>query len=364
MSIDVLLSSDYNYTGNLPGKFINYLSNKIETDKKLKVCLKNISFCNSYDIKLCDIKIEYNITNNDVKNTFTSKNKTRIYDNTNYFFNYLHNNYKNSYININSSTLIILKEILEKFTENNNSILNDIQKQNNNHNYESTLSFNYFVSRIETKMQSSFIKTFLSRSDSNHNFSLFQTELNDYLYSFLKKVKLIIEKVIEKNKIYKGNDSISIIVENKKNPEFYYTLLTNFFFDNKYFKFVDNKLVLKKYLDAKISIKSDFLNKNIFLKKNEIIFNFTDQSQIEFDKVFIYSNIICDEFCPSIKGPLLKFFSIKNNKEVYVEKIFNRPSFVTINKSVIEKIEITLTDKNKNIIQFKEAPVICEIEIK
>ena len=129
MSIDVLLSSDYNYTGNLPGKFINYLSNKIETDKKLKVCLKNISFCNSYDIKLCDIKIEYNITNNDFKNTFTSKNKTKIYDNTNYFFNYLYNNYKNSYININSSTLIILKEILEKFTENNNSILNDIQNK-------------------------------------------------------------------------------------------------------------------------------------------------------------------------------------------------------------------------------------------
>lgn len=67
----------------------------------------------------------------------------------------------------------------------------------------------------------------------------------------------------------------------------------------------------------------------------------------------VYTDIISDVVTNSDREPILRIINVKERTGEYVEKIFDRPHFETINKTRINKIFIKITDQNKNPIDFK-----------
>lgn len=362
MNLDLLLTSDYVYQGNCPGKFKNNLPSQIELSQNAKVCLKSISYINSYNLNLFEIHIKYYDRDQyDYDCEFTQRTNRQTYAAYAQFVNPLYN-----YRFKLSVTYEDIKKTNEEFVlyvEKLNMIFKNLENQYKNEDHMSVKSIYYLFDKIQNKSIFRFFAIIMKHT-SQKLLKDFQNIFQEYLSKYVLALELLLKKIILKNQSnYFHTEKITIVAENIKND--YLQIIETEFKDNRFFEFFDDKLVKNSYFINFINFEviTDF-PKNIFIKDDEISFRFEKNLILELDTFYIYSNIISNTLCPHIQEPLLKLLKVSSNKVGLIEKVFKRPNYISINKSVIANIEIIIKDKNNKIIEFKEGPTICELEIR
>lgn len=122
-----------------------------------------------------------------------------------------------------------------------------------------------------------------------------------------------------------------------------------------------NSIVFKQPFNF-IAISGD-LDNYVTILNNKLVFNKT--YPVRTIKSFkIYTDIISDVISNGENEPLLRIVNVRGRFRDYIEKIFDRPHFETINKTRINKIFIKITDHNKNPIDFKSGPIVLKLEIR
>ena len=372
MDLDLLLTSDYLYPDNQPGKFINHIPYQIDLDKKkVKVCLKSISYNNSYYVELFEISINY-YTENQYKfdDNFTSSINSEIYKNVSKFTNNLYR-----YRFLLDITLKEMKEAdieLNNFIEASQIIFNKLELEFCSSDYMSLNGSQYFIERLGSLSFPRFFNLKLKLPQ----FIVFQQKIEQLITKYKIDLLFMQEKIVEKNKKnYFHTEKICLKV--KSYDRDYMNKIENMFLNNQFLVLKKDPLISQNKI---LSLKKDefrsdnkfvinfeiktIFPKNFFMKNDILLIKIDNKSKFLIDYFYIFTNIINNDLCPFIQEPLFKLLKVSQNNDEIIEKVFHRPNFITINKSVINKIEIIIKDKYNNFVKFERGPTICEIEIK
>jgi hypothetical protein len=121
---------------------------------------------------------------------------------------------------------------------------------------------------------------------------------------------------------------------------------------------IQNKIVLvfkfkfTALIDKKISSN---IKCNFFPTKIEFVLN---KNLSVLNNVYIYTNIITDEFKYHNYQPLLKIINLDGNLNDFIHKCFVNPQYRKANKTYINSIEIEIKDQFNNLILFNSIPQI------
>ena len=77
--------------------------------------------------------------------------------------------------------------------------------------------------------------------------------------------------------------------------------------------------------------------------------------------LFVYSDIVGNQYVGDVKAPLLRSVPIKRNKKGYHCVVYDRPHFLSINRGLIQSIEIDIRDDTGEFMSFAAGRVIVTL---
>ena len=194
--------------------------------------------------------------------------------------------------------------------------------------------------------------TFFENLSTSINKSLLEEE-------YTCRYRYYTERINKQTFVFVNNDKDNYVIHelpvrdfntNEKTNEVI-TELETFLKDFKInFEIKDKKLLIKNPTSIQFfGPILDILN----LKKVEYIGNLKkDLNQINlrvYSDVFVYTDIIYDQYVGNDMKPLLKIISLKQEKNSY---IVNQPQYYPVNKTIIDSIKIKIENQNNKNIQF------------
>jgi len=106
----------------------------------------------------------------------------------------------------------------------------------------------------------------------------------------------------------------------------------------------------------KINLKLQIGDSSMNIELNQLMLKESELNQTKLFK--IYNDIIEDTHLSGKKEKVLKIIKSENTSYGSIEKTYNNPQYITINKSCLDKIYIKIVDQNNNLVKFKSTPVL------
>ena len=129
---------------------------------------------------------------------------------------------------------------------------------------------------------------------------------------------------------------------------------------------IENKIITILPKDKKnqnIHMHDVFKYNNQTVKENVIKINIPNKFVITSD-AYIYCDIIDDQYFNNKKEKLLKSIKIRGSILDDIKETFNHPQYLSVNKTYISDILISIKDSNNIPIKFVSGPIIIKLHFR
>jgi hypothetical protein len=226
----------------------------------------------------------------------------------------------------------------------------------------------------------SYINIYQNSSESHHLTQNIadMTNAREEVIAFYKNIVLLVKQYgfyyVPLNKLVDQMiEILATIYLHKKNPKRDKDIV----FYNQNFDAISNAKAeltdmknntFKKSIVLPISTKKYFFQDNVYyyqdktLKPYFVVKNLIKNDKIQ--HISIFTNIINDSVIFNRNEPILKLVKFSKSDEDIVEKNYQRPEYITCNKTYINRIYFEIKDNHNNIVNFDSEPVIIKLHFR
>lgn len=122
----------------------------------------------------------------------------------------------------------------------------------------------------------------------------------------------------------------------------------------------DHYFYLNGLLGEVLGVNKKLINNKI---KNVPVDNFNDNFYF-IRSLYVYTDIVKYQYVGDTVAPLLRNVVVPNNTLTTQNVMYDSPHYLPVNKSVIETINIRITDELGNNINFRRGKSICKLHFR
>lgn len=395
MSKYVTLLANTNYPNNNNSQFTTELDEPLELQFKYEVAVIDFYYPVNYLINFGSIRVQYNSILDETDQIKKLKIIKKIKDSIDEENITIEEAIEKFKLNLSKDEIIILKSsnsILKKFNlecddffknlkllslnferKNLSKILGNCNSFINIYNEteliidKNIIKYNQFydleeiISMLDNCIKA--IKSFLDLENVKKEF-----KDQNIIENYKKNILNIISKYqdLSKKLIYidlsekKVDENLEFYLEDRINISDFFekiqNLLSKYAACSKKGNIIE--INMKNKVDS-ITFDEKFKNYCISFKEYDNKINFKINKLIQYVKNFyISTDIICDELISTSKAPVLKIIKPQGLINDYIENNYDRPQYIPVNKTYINKIQIRITDQNKDLIKFSNTDSI------
>lgn len=330
MSIYLTLSPDLSYSNNTLGEFSCNICPPLEFKSKYEVALTEFIYFNNVSISHGSIEFEYP--------AYMNLEPVTVFDS----------------FNLEKKAASEASSMLSSRIQH--SITSFIGKINNYQSLKPELAINQALAELTFERQK-LTDICISLSDLVKKYSLFFNEIRNLLDSTIESLVNVIN--LYKNSVQRDDDAAAIA-----------NIFTNLSESVAKLDEFQNQGVKRLTLPF-VAGDDSFFKKNFFYSDKSIrpyikLVTATDYfNQIVFGRIQqlrIHTNIIRNSTVSN--KPVLKIVKLNKNDNELVEKSFNRPEYLPVNQTFINRIYFEIKDQFDNAIHFGQTPVILILHFR
>lgn len=357
MSRFITISSDSKFPDNTFSNFTSLFENPLYLSNDYEVGVTELHYPCDYSYFLGEIKLNFDksrIVSDSLEHKLVNEQflyfKQKIENFENMIFDYKESILNNKIINMQN----VMEKIQYDFFIHKDTMSTFFYKDLSYIDMTLISDFCLYLQKFDKLLQEVTLLINYTFKD-NYNFLIqFENEI--------KKFSIIIKEYLNNtNQTLRKDFSININdrMTNEQFLEYLEHLFSDFDVVQKNSSTIEVKFdrIITK---LEISKNSDFLNKNVKIEKNKLIFKIRKRLELT-NCLHITTDIIYDSFS---NKPLLRMIKPEGDIGEYIYKSFDRPHYQPVGRTYINTINIKIFDQFQKIVNFNSGPVIIKLHFQ